>query len=213
MKYEIGTRIKRIREEKGLSQKDFAMQIGVSNSRVSNWEQGINRPDADIIAAICRVLEVSADVLLDTKDAERGNGTDISSLPGILPLPHTVKKPLLDDIACGTSILAGENIEDMVDIPADVRCDFVLRCKDDSMIGARIHDGDVVYIRQQPEVENGQIAAVLLDGTETTLKRFYHTDGIVTLMAENPACAPIVVTEERQFSVIGKAVGFTSWIR
>lgn len=65
MKYEIGARLKSLREKSGLSQKEFASRIGVSNSRVSNWEQGINRPDADIICEICRVLQISADELLD----------------------------------------------------------------------------------------------------------------------------------------------------
>lgn len=65
MRYEIGSRIRKYREEKGFSQKEFSKLIGVSNSRVSNWEQGINRPDADILADICRVLAVSPSELLD----------------------------------------------------------------------------------------------------------------------------------------------------
>lgn len=67
MKYGIGARIRKYREQRELNQKEFAQQIGVSNSRVSNWEQGINRPDADILADICRVLEVSPSELLDVK--------------------------------------------------------------------------------------------------------------------------------------------------
>ena len=65
MKYEIGGRIRKYREERGLSQKDLAQSIGVSNSRVSNWEQGINRPDADILARICKALSISPSELLD----------------------------------------------------------------------------------------------------------------------------------------------------
>lgn len=67
LKYELGSRIRKYREESGLSQKDFALLIGVSNSRVSNWEQGINRPDADILADICRALNVSPSELLDVR--------------------------------------------------------------------------------------------------------------------------------------------------
>lgn len=67
MKYEIGSRIRRYREERGLSQKQLAELIGVKNNRVSNWEQGLNRPDADILAALCRALQVSPSELLDVR--------------------------------------------------------------------------------------------------------------------------------------------------
>ncbi len=67
MKYEIGTRIRKFRERQGLSQKDFAKLIGVSNARVSNWEQGLNRPDVDILASICNVLRVDPNELLDIR--------------------------------------------------------------------------------------------------------------------------------------------------
>ena len=70
MKYETGERIRRLRKSRGLSQKDFAGRLGVSNSRVSNWEQGINRPDADILAQICRVLNVSPSEILNVRIAE-----------------------------------------------------------------------------------------------------------------------------------------------
>ena len=82
-----------------------------------------------------------------------------------LPLPRTVKKPRLGAIACGKPILAVENISEYDDVPITIHCDFTLLCKGDSMIDARIWDGDVVYIRQQPEVENGEIAAALLSDT------------------------------------------------
>lgn len=67
MKYEIGSRIRKYREERGLSQKQLAEMIGVKNNRVSNWEQGLNRPDADILAALCRALQVSPSELLDVR--------------------------------------------------------------------------------------------------------------------------------------------------
>ena len=85
------------------------------------------------------------------------------------------------------------------------------RCRGDSMIGARIRDGDVVYIRRQPIVENGQIAAVLIDG-EATLKRFYRDGDTVTLVAENPHFPPLVYRNEEllNMSIIGLAVAFIS---
>ncbi|MBQ2771077.1 MAG: repressor LexA [Clostridia bacterium] len=167
------------------------------------------------ILKICQVLNIDADALGDGKIEKKSafaSSTDFS-IPGLLPLPKTTKRPLIGTIACGEPVLAEENIEGQVDVPEHIRCDFVLRCKGDSMIGARIQDGDLVYIHQQPEVEPGEIAAVLLDGTEATLKRFYRSGDTITLVAENPAYAPIVVTKDRQFRILGKAVGFTSLIR
>ena len=104
-----------------------------------------------------------------------------------------------------------ENLDGEVDIPENIHADFVLRCKGDSMIEARIMDGDIVYIRQQPTVDNGEIAAVLI-GDEATLKRVYITDNKVTLMPCNPKYPPMVYTDSEleDVRIIGKAVSFTS---
>lgn len=130
-------------------------------------------------------------------------------------IPHTNKKPRLGAIACGEPILAEENIEDYDDVPDDMKCDFTLLCEGDSMINARIYDGDIVYIREQPQVENGEIDACLVDGefeTKATLKRFYKYDDKIILQAENPKYPPFVYVNEEmnRVRVIGKAVGFTS---
>lgn len=129
----------------------------------------------------------------------------------VIPAPATYKVPLLGTIACGEPILASENIENQVEIPEHIHADFALRCKGDSMINARIHDGDIVYIRQQPEVNNGEIAAVLI-GEEATLKRVYVHDDHIVLQPENPAYAPLVYFGDSMSDVriLGKAVGFTS---
>lgn len=131
----------------------------------------------------------------------------------IIPMPKTYRVPLLGTIACGEPILAAENIEDDVDIPEHIHADFALRCKGDSMINARIHDGDIVYIRQQPAVNNGEIAAVLI-GDEATLKRVYVYEDHVVLQPENPSYEPLVYFGETMSTVriLGKAVGFTSII-
>lgn len=137
-----------------------------------------------------------------------------TSLPdNILPMPATYTVPLLGTIACGEPILAAENIEDNVEVPENIHADFALRCKGDSMINARIHDGDIVYIRQQPAVNNGEIAAVLI-GDEATLKRVYVYEDHVVLQPENPAYEPLVYFGETMSTVriLGKAVGFTSII-
>jgi len=117
--------------------------------------------------------------------------------------------------ACATPILAQENIECHVDIPEYINADFALRCKGDSMIGARIYDGDIVYIRQQPDVIDGEIAAVLIDD-EATLKRVYKIGSRrLELRAENPSF-PVLKYEGKtlaEVKIIGKAVYFTSAVR
>ena len=124
------------------------------------------------------------------------------------------KIPLVGTIACGEPILAEENIEEYVGIPKHIKADFALICKGDSMINARIFDGDVVYIRQQDTVENGEIAAVLIDN-EATLKRVRLFDDHISLEPENPMYKPFVYWNEEMNSVriLGKAVAFTSAVR
>lgn len=116
--------------------------------------------------------------------------------------------PLVGTIACGTPILAEQNVEARIGVPAAWRADFALTCKGDSM-APRYLDGDIVCIRCQPQVENGQIAAVLI-GEEATLKRFYQNGGTVTLQAENPAYSPLVYRDEElnEIRIEGKVVGF-----
>ena len=132
----------------------------------------------------------------------------------IMAIPQMVKKPRLGVIACGEPILAAENIDDYDLVPENINCDFTLLCKGDSMINARINDGDIVYIREQPQVENGEIAAVLIDN-EATLKRVYIYKDKVVLQPENTKYSPMVYSKEEmnEIRILGKAVGFTSLIQ
>ena len=126
--------------------------------------------------------------------------------------------PVVGEIACGTPILAEQNIEGYEPCPDFVHADFCLRCHGDSMVGAEIHDGDVVFIKSQPEVENGQIAAVEIDDGDcynATLKRFYRSGNTVTLMAENPTVSPLVFSgnEINKIHIAGRAVYCLSKIK
>lgn len=200
--------IKSRRKELNLSQKQVAEYVGVSEATVSRWESGnIANMGRDKIALLSKLLRISPSVI--TGYAEES----VFNIKGISPLPKTYKKPRLGTIACGEPILAQENIEGYDDIPEDIQCDFTLQCKGDSMINARINDGDIVYIRQQSTVENGEIAAVLIDD-EATLKRVYVYDDKVILQPENPKYSPFVYLKEEMnhIRILGKAVGFTSRI-
>lgn len=132
----------------------------------------------------------------------------------IIPLPKTKSIPLVGSIACGTPILAVENIEDYVKVDEKIPADFALRCKGDSMINSRIYDGDIVYIRQQPDVDDGEIAAVLI-GEEATLKKVYKYPNKVVLRASNPIYDDMVYTDEEleDIVILGKAVAFFSLVR
>ena len=149
---------------------------------------------------------------------DRDYGKQDEGSANIIPLPSTSQKPLIGKIACGLPITAIQNIEDYVAVPTDVKCDFALRCEGDSMIDARIYDGDIVYIRGQNDVENGEIAVVLIDGqgdSRATLKRVYKRDGQITLMPANVAYDPLVFVgdDTNRVRILGKAVAFTSWIQ
>ena len=156
-------------------------------------------------------LQLIADALHTTAAYLMGWEAEPVYAPNIIPMPRTNTIPLIGMIACGDPITAEENIESEVEVPEHIHADFALRCKGDSMINARIHDGDIVYIRQQPVVNNGEIAAVLI-GNEATLKRVYLSPGTVILQPANPNYQPMVYTGERleEIRILGKAVGFTS---
>jgi len=157
-------------------------------------------------------LKLIADALHTTAASLMGWETDTNTVPdNILPMPEMNKIPLLGTIACGEPILAVENIDDEIDIPENIHADFALRCKGNSMVNDRINDGDIVYIRIQPSVNNGEIAAVLIED-EATLKHVYVRSGSVILQPANPDYEPIVLEGEElnTVRVLGKAVGFTS---
>lgn len=211
-------RIKRLREEQKMSQEELAFKCGYSNrSTITKIEKGERNITSDKIQLIADALNVKPSFLLDGEDELQQDDYNIFSISNIAPLPKMRKVPRLGTIACGEPILAVENIETDDFVPNDIKCDFTLKCKGDSMIGARIKDGDIVYVRQQPVVENGEIAVCLIDGefeTEATLKRYYKYDDKVLLQAENPKYAPFIFNnnEMNKVRILGKVVGFTSKI-
>lgn len=205
----MGERIKTLRIQHGLTQEELGQKVGVQKSAIYKYETGlVVNLKRSMIEKLALALGVKPTYLMGLSDEE------ITVPPGFEPLPKMVKRPLVGSIACGEPITAEENIEDYVDVPEDAHCDFCLRCKGDSMIDAGIHDGDVVYIHVQPEVENGQIAAVRVDG-EATLKRvFWDSDNQVQhLVPANSSYMPKVYNGQalENVHVEGRAVGFTHW--
>ena len=191
----------------GMSAERLAELLGVSPATVYRYENGdIEKVPGDRLAPIAAALNTTPAYLM---------GWENDTLPAnIIPMPETRKIPLVGAIACGKPILAEENIEEYVSIPKELGGDFALTCRGDSMINARIYDGDIVYIRQQDTVENGEIAAVLID-TDATLKRVRILPDRIILEPENPMYDPLVYRGEEMNSVriLGKAVAFTSAVR
>lgn len=207
----IYDRIKYLREKAGMSQQELAEKVGFKTaSAVNKIELGLRDINQTKIKAFADALNVTPSYLFDGSTDDNENNYSLFSF-GVLPLPKTTKRPRLGTIACGEPILAEENIEDYDDVPEDFKCDFTLLCKGDSMINARINDGDIVYIRQQDTVENGEIAAVLIED-EATLKRVFKYDDKLVLQPENSKYEPFIYIKEEmnKVRIIGKAVGFTS---
>ena len=194
---QTGEIIRILRERQGMTQEALAARLGYTDrSSIAKIETG----KVDISK---RKLELLMEIF----------HVPIHTLMG-LELPATRQIPILGTIACGAPILAQEHIDGYTDLPASIHADFALICKGDSMINARIFDGDVVYIRQQEQVENGQIAAVLIDG-EATLKRVRCFEDRVSFEPENPMYRPLVLWGEdmNRARILGKAVAFTSAVR
>lgn len=207
---EINDRIRIRREELGITQDELARRMGYkSRSSINKIEKNMADIPQSKIELFAKALNTSCAYLMGIEPADSK-----AAVPeNIIAIPQMKKVPLIGAIACGTPILAQENIEDYVSVPDDVKADFCLRCSGDSMTGARIFDGDIVFIRSQPNVENGEIAAVLIED-EATLKRVYSYPGKLVLQPENPAYPPLVYVknELNDIRIMGKAVAFFSSI-
>ena len=197
---DLSSRIRQRREQLGLSQEELAARMGYrSKSSITKLEKGVNDLPQSKVEELAQALETTPAYLL---------GLDAPCPPpGFEPLPAMVRVPLIGSIACGTPITAEQNVERYIGVPAAWRADFALTCHGSSM-APTICDGDIVCIRKQPEVENGEIAAVRI-GEEATLKRFYRQGDTVMLQAENPAFSPLVYTRDQlnEITIEGRVVG------
>lgn len=209
----FGEKLKRWRDMHEMSQEQLADLLGTSKQVISRYETNQRTPKITIAQEYATALGVPLSALIDD------SAPLDPAIPGIMPPPKTYKVPRLGTIACGEPILAEENIEDYDEVPENIHCNFTLKCKGDSMIGARITDGDIVYIRLQDDIENGEIAAVLIDEaaeiSEATLKRVYKYPDHIELHAENPKVQTMIYIKENmnRVRIVGKAVVFTSVVK
>ena len=202
----VGSKLKMIRLLRNLTLDEVARAmneivpeeegISYNKGKISKWENDTAEPNLYALKHLLDFYQVSFDDVINNK----------FTIDNI----NSKKIPIIGTIAAGTPLLAEENIEDYFCIDNSVKCDFALKVKGDSMINADIFDRDIVFIRKQPTLENGEIGAILLEN-EATLKRFSKTDGSVILQAENPSMAdwPRVYTSGN-IRILGKLVGVYS---
>lgn len=187
----VGANIKKFRDMRGYSLQVLADKIGVTKKTIQRYETGEIKIDMERLGDIASALGVRVSVLISDTKAYNEIREDVETYA----TDNLVMVPIVGKISCGNGTLAFEDIEGYEPVPegwlngGDYFC---LRAKGDSMIGARIHEGDLLLIRRQPEVENGEIAAVLIE-EEAVLKRVYLHNNQVVLQSENPDYPPIIL--------------------
>ena len=191
----VGSKIKNRRNEMNMTMKELGEKVNLSEATIQRYEIGkIKGVDINLLIKISDVLEVSPAYLMGWENYENN----------ILNVP-TNKIPLIGTIAAGEPILAEQHIEEYIDLETATRADFCLRVKGNSMIGAGIKNGDIVFIRLQDDVDDGEIAAVLIDDS-ATLKRVFKLGTLIQLRSENPDIKPIILNGDKDVKILGKAV-------
>lgn len=191
---------------RNISQGELCKRTGIPKSAMSQYMSGKFKPKQTRTYLLAEALRVNETWLMGF-DNEPMDRIDTSLPSNLIPLKKIRTVPLIGKIACGEPILAEQNYDGSVMLPEDVNADFVLRCQGDSMTDANIQDGDLVFIKETPKVENGEIAAVVI-GEEATLKKVYLQGNTITLLPANSAYAPMVYQKEElnNIRICGKAV-------
>lgn len=198
----VGNKIKHLRTEHRMTQGDLADKLGTTKQTISRYENGIRKANQDVLFELCNVFDVTIDDFFPQPDVEDIENANIILTP-------FVNVPVLGEIACGEPIDAEENITEYRSLPKDrlpSGKSFYLKAKGNSM-EPKIPDGSYVLCREQPDVENGEIAAVLVNGDEeATLKRVIKQNNTILLQALNEAYAPYIVDSHNPARIIGKAI-------
>lgn len=205
----LGDKLKKIRLDKNMSMEELKnllnnkYDLNISKSMISRWENGKSEPINTYLSAYAKEFNLDMNDLLDI---------DLSEIEGIKIIKKFANVPLLGEIACGEPIFCQRNYDGYFQIDEDLdKPDFCLTARGESMIDVGIHDGDLVFMKQTPVVENGKIAAVIID-EDVTLKRFYKKDHEIILQPENKAYSPIILRENdgQNIKIIGEMIGMYS---
>lgn len=200
-------RLRQILDERGMSAATLSRKTGLSKPLLSQYLHDQCKASSFQLIKLAETLEVSESWLMGFDVPKEREGKVYRAV-------EKRRIPLLGEISCGVPKITEEYFETYVEAGTDLNCDFCLTARGDSMIGARIYDGDTVFIKQQPLVRNGEIAAVIIDN-ETTLKRVFYSKNKLVLQAENPAYPPLVYVGEElnTIRIIGKAISFMSEVK
>lgn len=210
----IASQIKKLRSSRGWTQSQLADKLSVSKQTISNWETGIKVPRMGSLQKLATIFNVKigeiTNASIESNEATEKEPVNIIYSDSL----ERITLPIIGEIACGNPITAEENIEgyteEVFEKPIPKGTLFALRCKGHSM-EPTIHDGALVTIREQPTVEDDEIAAVLVNGdTEATLKRVKHQGNLVVLMPDNKEYDPIILSKDNPGRIIGKAI-HVSW--
>lgn len=191
---------------RGITQNELCRRTGIPKSAMSQYVSGKFKPKQTRTYLIAQALNVNESWLMGF-DSEPMDKVKRSLPQNLIPLKKLRSVPILGIIPCGEPVMAEQHFDGAVMLPEDVNADFALRCQGDSMIDVNIQDGDMVFIRETPIVENGEIAAVII-GEEATLKKVYFQEDTITLMPANSAYEPFVYKKEEmnEIRICGKAV-------
>lgn len=204
----IGARIKARRLELGISQEELAKRVGYeTRGAINKIELGTRDISQSKLLLFAQALHMDPLDILGIEDPPHKKEKQS---------PYLKKIPMLGEIACGQPIFANQEYDEYVEIGHGIKADFALTARGDSMIGARIYDGDIVFCKSQPTVNNGEIAVVLIDDEVTLKKVFFYPDKQkLVLQPENSNYEPFVYIGEelREVRIIGKAIAFHSDIR
>lgn len=198
----LSKNLKKQLNNKDLTPTEFARIMKYPETTVFNWIHGKSYPRIDKIQEMADFFDIYKSDLTEDKN-------DLKNIPGIKIIKKFVTVPVLGEIACGEPIFCNQNYDNILQIDEDLgRPDFSLTARGDSMIDAGIDDGDIVFFRNTPVVENGKIAAVIIDNT-TTLKRFFKNEHEIILQPENKSYSPIIIREYdgKEVKVLGEMVG------
>lgn len=194
----FGIRLKQCREERNLTVRQLAEEVGISGANISRYENNVHGAGSTVVRDIAKYFGINPSWLMGDENADKY----------LSNVPDSKSVPILGKVSAGFPMYVVEDLIGYEFIPQESNIDFCLRVKGDSMINACIHDGNILYIRKQSTVDNGNIAVVVIDGEEATVKRFYKLGNQILLKPENPAYKDIIIDKEhqREVKIIGKVI-------
>jgi len=207
MKESFAKRMREAMNLRNMNQADLVEKTKIGKSSISQYLSGKYVPKQEFTILIAQALDVDVFWLM----GEDGAMERPIKYPDNISKIETKRCPMLGTIAAGVPIYAEEQFESYVEAGSNIQADFCLKVQGDSMVNARINDGDIVFIRKQPCVNDGEIAAVVI-GNEATLKRVYKATNELVLVAENPNYKPMIYKNEalNEIRILGKAIAFQS---